>query len=681
MKNIFKILLILHLYLGSVFAQKVTDYVNLFICTSGDHGQLDPSATVPFGMIKLGPDTEPENHSGYEFNSDNIKGFSHNRVGGVGCRGAGGNLRILPGIGDLKVDYLPIDKESEYAQPSYYKINFKNGIKTELTSTNQTGFHKYIFPKSDSSFISVDIASSFAGTISSSKEIINNNEFFVKVSAKNVCGVGRYNVFYHIWTDKALNNIKEFDGKFVYSFKTDYDEEVLFNVTASSISCIDAKAEWESETKGLEFDKVKEDGLKKWEELLSLIEVEGKDEYKKIFYTHLYHIFLNPVKSENRLKQFVATNGKVYTSENYTHYDCWSMWDNFRNKFSLYALLVPDISNDIAYSLIDLYKYGKGNWSGYNEPVPTVRTEHSIITLLDLYKRGITGFEIEPLYKKLSSEITNTYDKTPDTKLELSYDYWALSQFSELLNKEADAKLFKNKMFEYKKVWKDKFLTITDNSDIMHGDGLYEGTLWQYRWHAHYDISGMIEMIGSKEEYTEHLEYFFDNNLYNHGNQPDIHVPFMFNFGTKPWLTQKWVNKILTKEMIQYYGTHEKWENPYVGRIYKNSPEGYMPEMDDDEGTMSAWYILSAIGLYPVLVGDPVFQISTPIFEKVTINLKNGNKFIIKTNNLSDQNIYIQSVSLNNKKYNKSFIDHGELQNDGILEFYLSNIPNKTWGQ
>lgn len=670
---------ILFIFFNQSYSQKYSNYVDLFICTGRDHGQLDPAATVPFGMIKLGPDTEPGNHSGYDYYAESIIGFSHNRIGGVGCKGAGGNLRILPGLGNPYVSSLPVDKKSEFAQPAFYKVTFMNGIQTELTSTNQTGIHKYIFPESKEAFISVDIASSFAGTISASKEIINKNEFFVKVSAKNVCGVGRYNAFYHVWTSKTIKNVNEIDDKFYYIFDTEQNEEIFFYVTTSTISCEDARAEWKSKTKDLEFDEVKDAGLLKWENLLSRIEVEGNAEYKKIFYTHLYHIFLNPVKSENRLKQFRATDGKVYQSENYIHYDCWSMWDNFRNKFSLYSLIVPDISNDICNSLVDLYKYGKAYWSGYYEPVPTVRTEHSIITLLDFYKRGITSFDLEPIYDKLKTEITNIYDKTPDTKLELSYDYWALAQFAEILGKKEDAKLFEERMLDYKKIWKEKFLTITDKSDIMHGDGLYEGTLWQYRWHAHYDVEGMIEMIGSKEKYTEQLEYFFDNHLYNHGNQPDIHVPFMFNFGTKPWLTQKWVNKILTKDMQQWYGTHDKWEKPYVGRIYKSTPDGYIPEMDDDEGTMSGWYVLSSMGLYPVVVGDPVFQISSPIFDKITIHLQNGKQFVIETENLSDNNYYIQTAKLNGIEYRKSSIDHIDLLNGGTFHLLLGENPNKEW--
>jgi predicted alpha-1,2-mannosidase len=354
------------------------------------------------------------------------------------------------------------------------------------------------------------------------------------------------------------------------------------------------------------------------------------------------------------------------------------VWDNFRNKFSLYALIIPDISNDIANSLVSLYKHGMPYWSGYNEPVPTVRTEHTVVVLLDLYRRGIVNFDIKSMYQRLTAEINNIKANSPDTRLELAYDYWALAEFAQILGLKEDQELYYQKAMEYKSTWKKKFFNITDNFDVMHAEGLYEGTLWQYQWHVQFDVSGLIELIGSKDAFTERLEYYFDNNLHNHGNQPDIHVPFMFNFSTKPWLTQKWVNKILTKEMVQHYGTHVKWKEPYIGRIYKDTPDGYIPEMDDDDGTMSAWYVLSAMGLYPMLVGDPVFQLTSPIFDKITIQLPENKTFVIKTNGFSDQNYYIDKITLNGKNYTKNAILHQDIMNGGVLEVDLTDKPNKN---
>ncbi len=664
----------------SLSSQNCTNYVDLFMCTANDNGQLDPAATVPWGMIKLGPDTDPGNHSGYNYYSTKISGFSHNRIGGVGCSGAGGNLRILPGTGSITGISLSFKKETEKAAPGYYSVEFENGITAKLTATNQTGFHRYMFPASDSAFLRFDLKSSFADFIAADYEQINERELVVTVSAKNVCNVGRYTVHYHIWCDKNLTAISENDLILTSYFKTMADEQIQLKVTVSPISRDDARAEWESGTRQLTFDQAKDRAAQRWEQLLSRIIVEGKEEYKTLFYTHLYHTLLNPVQSENREHQFQGTDGNIHTADDYTHYDCWSMWDNFRNKFSLYAIIIPDVSRDIARSLVDLYRFGKPCWSGYYEPVPTVRTEHTVVTLLDLYRRGITDFDISPVYQKLCAEITNQFDKTPDKKLELCYDYWAMAQFAKILDKEDDYQLFMAKAQEYKPVWKKYFLTITDKSDIMHGDGLYEGTLWQYRWHVQFDVHGIIDMIGGKDKYVEQLSYFFDNYLYNHGNQPDIHVPFMFNFGDAPWLTQKWVNEILTKETDQYYGTHEKWDEPYTGRIYKADPEGYIPEMDDDEGTMSGWFVLSSMGMYPVLVGDPVFQMSTPIFEKIVFKLSDEKTFTILTEDFSDTSYYIKSATLSGEPFNQSYITHDQIVNGGTLVIRTSAEPNKEWG-
>lgn len=686
LKNINLILILILLNTGLISCQvekkkvketKITDYVNLFACTSGDHGQLDPSATVPFGMVKLGPDTDPIGHSGYDYKARKIQGFSHNRIGGVGCLGAGGNLRILPVLNINKTsteDQLFI-KESEKATPDYYSVIFENNIKAELTAVNQCGFHRYTYPESEFSGLIMDLKSSFGGIRSFSHKIINNRELFAKISAKNVCGGGRYTVNYHIWSNKDLNLCKDKDGKLYFSFKTKDKEEILLKVTTSTISTNDAREEFKTVTNNISFDQAKEEGEKKWNDLLSKIIVEGNKEYKTIFYSQLYHIFLNPVVTENRNKEFMATNEKVYKSDKYEHYDCWSMWDNFRNKFSIYPMIVPERCKGIAQSLADLYKNG----TSYT-PVPSVRTEHTIITLLDFYKKGINNFDLKSIYPKMCSKIEHLNESSPDKKLEKSYDYWALAQFSKELNNKKDYEKYINLTEDYKKVWKEKFLHMGKESDIMHGGGIYEGTLWQYRWHAHFDVDGIIEMMGGKNNYCTELEYFFDHNLYNHGNQPDLHVPFMFNYGDKPWLTQKWVNKILTKDMYQCYGTHVKWEKPYFGRIYKNDPEGYIEEMDDDEGTMSGWYVLASMGLYPVVPGNLIYQISAPIFDKITIKLPGNKNFIIKTEGLSDQNFYIQSATLNGKPYNKSHIKYHDIIKGGELVFQVSNTPNKNWG-
>ena len=211
---------------------------------------------------------------------------------------------------------------------------------------------------------------------------------------------------------------------------------------------------------------------------------------------------------------------------------------------------------------------------------------------------------------------------------------------------------------------------MNERSDIMHGDGLYEGTLWQYRWFVPWDVDGMAEMVGGKDVLAEELAYFFEEELYNHGNQPDIQAPFLFNQLEKPELTQKWVHRILTQPMNQHYGTHSKWEKPYFGRIYKNQPDAYIPEMDDDAGTMSGWFVLASLGLYPRCVGMPVYELSTPLFSKAQLNLENP--FIITT---EGEGPYIQKVILNGEEIDRFYIRHEEIVQGGSLHYELASEP------
>ncbi len=662
---------------ATAYGQSAVEWVNLFICTQGDHGQLDPSASAPFGMVKLGPDTDPGNHSGYDYSAQKIIGFSHNRIGGTGCSGAGGNLRILPGIGQKQAQGgVAFSKRTEKARPGYYEVALANGIHAELTASGFTGVHRYTFPASDSAFLRVDTESSFAGTYTATSRQVGPQEFQVEVTAKNTCEVGRYRVFYHVWCSKPLNEAPDTGPTWFISFSAQAREEVLLYVTASSVSAEAARRRWESQAKGKPFDAFAAETAQRWERLLSRIEVEGGRDEKVLFYSHLYHLFLNPVQTDYQSAEVPAGGEPAFVP-----YGCWSMWDNFRTKFPLYPYLVPEEARDIAHSLAHLYRNGMPSWSGYNEPAPTVRTEFSLVTLLDFYRKGITDFDLETVYGAMSAEITNIAANSPDKKLELSYDYWALAQFADILGRPGDQAVFLQKANEYRKVWKEQFLPITPESDIVHAGGLYEGTFWQYRWHVQFDIPGIIELAGGPERFAEELEFFFDNDLYNHGNQPDIHAPYLFNACGKPWLTQKWVNRILTKDMTQYYGTHEKWATPYIGRIYKNAPDGYIPEMDDDEGTMSGWYVLAAMGLFPAAPGIPVFQLSAPLFQRVVLHLGNGRTLTIKTDKPGADFPYIQSAAWNGAAWNAAHIPHEVIASGGTLEFELGKRPNVRWGR
>ena len=625
--------------------EALVDYVNLFMGTAGDHGQLSPSASLPFGMVKLGPETEPTGHAGYDFNAYKIKGFTHNRMEGVGCVGAGGNILVKPGVGAPDTASISYLKSSERAAPGYYEVMLGQAasIKAELSVTNATGWHRYTFPDSDQAWLMIDLSASHEEFIEELHTLVSKQEISGSVSAYTVCkqNKGKYRFYFNMEVDQPIDSVFEQGHRLFLFFSAQKSVPVNIKVSLSTISPEQAKRDRSVEVGKQTFEAVKEAAAAQWEEKLSKIQVEGGEEYKRLFYTNLYRAYLAPYNVTSTDNTYRGSDGIVYEAKGFTYYHGWSIWDNFRTQLPLLTIIEPEVMRDLCQSLVALYQQGKYNWASPIEPFPTVRTEHASIVLLDAYRKGITDFDLSAAYPYLVQELDSLPYASPDNVLETSYDYWALSEIAGILEKKQDQDKYLQKAYEYKTTWKNKFLVMNEQSDIMHGDGLYEGTLWQYRWFVPWDMPGIIEMMDGKEPFTQQLTYFFENELYNHGNQPDLQTPFLFHYSGAPWLSQEYVNRILTKEMTQWYGTHEKWAEPRVGRIYRDSPEGYLLEMDDDAGTMSAWYVLAAMGLYPLNVGEPVYFLTTPIFKKIDIAVSTEKQFAIKNPDFSSDNIYI----------------------------------------
>lgn len=667
-------------------AQKVpagaSQFVDPFIGTSGDNGQLSPAATVPFGRVKLCPDTDPANHPGYNYSAKRIRGFSVLRMEGTGCLGSGGNILVKPGIGVPDRASVAYDKSSEKAGPGYYRVSFANpSIQAELTATNGTGWQKFTFREGGNCWIMVDLSASFE-PLEKEEHRISGNTVEGSVQAPTNCknDNGLYKFWYSLEMDQVADSVVDEGSVIWYFFKAAAGTVVNVKTSISSISPGHAVKERQAEIGDAGFEAIRRRATARWDEKLGKIAVTGNPEYVKLFYTHYYHSMLSPSDISGPSGDYRGSDGIPYRAKDYIHYHGWSVWDNFRTEFPLLTITEPEVMNDICRSLCDLYREGKAPLATRTEPFPTARTEHSLVVLLDCLSKGINRFDLESVYPLLVREVGENPWTTPDKKLETAYDYWALGRIAKILNRNEDAERFFSMALKYKEIWREKFLVMDDKSDIMHGDGLYEGTLWQYRWFVPFDMKGVMDMVGGRDVFTAQLQYFFDHHLYNHGNEPDIHVPFLFNQTDKPYVSQRIVNQILTKEIRQDYGTHKKWKEPYTGRIYKNDPAGYMPEMDDDAGTMSAWFVLASMGIYPVCVGEPVYSLTAPIFPSVTIMLPGNRSFRIVANNLSEDNFYIRRVVLNGKELNRSWITHQEITGGGTLEITLGNTPSETWG-
>ena len=417
----------------------------------------------------------------------------------------------------------------------------------------------------------------------------------------------------------------------------------------------------------------------------------------------------------------------LHKAEGYKHYNGYAFWDSYRSKYPLYSLFCPDVYSDITSSIYDTYEQAINWWpfpdsdhKPHNSPlfrargengfaVPsTCRHEHMLMVMVDAYYKGLFSkqLSLEKIYPHIKKEallqMPANYDSIgfiparPDQTGEYSWDNWCVAKVAKDLKKDDEYAYFTKRANYWKNTWDSTiqffrargadgtWLDFPEGPTTNREKYTYEGSKWHWRWNALHDVEGMIQSFGGHYKFIDSLKYFFENNLYTAGNQIDLHAPFLFNPAKSPWLTQKWVNQILKKPTTQLYGTHGFFKEPIHDYIYKNTPDGFLEEMDGDFGCMSAWYNLGAIGLYQICPGDTKFQIFTPIFEHIIIDppkkWEKNKPFEIICINFSEDHIYIQSAKLNGAELNRAWIDYSEIAKGGKLELVLGNKPNKKWG-
>ena len=601
-------------------------YVNMFLGSKGDHGQTTPAATVPFGMIAVCPDSDPFQHGGYDYEVPRISGISINRISGVGCGGAGCNISILP---SLRSNEVQIVKGTEKAVPGYYEALLDNGVKASLTATRDAALEIYEFRDGDAT-LSID----FKAAVEKRKtdcayEVVDNNTIKGWVQAGTTCAFGTYKFYFTLVTSEPFSVASSSDTEAVLLFKG-RRTEVRIGISAVAPECADMAID---AIRGRSFSSVKAEARKLWRQKLDKVKVSGGDhEQKVLFYTSLYRVCLSPVDVTSRDGRYRGTDGLVYTlPEGHRHYGCWSMWDTFRTKFPMLVVLEPKLMEDIAASAVDLFVTGKRNWATEFESVPTVRTEHTQIMLLDAFRKGIGGIDFRRAFPGMLSEAASELPrKSMDNRLETSYDLWALGEIAGIIGDTAKAdSLSAEALAMFTDVWKPNFMEIDSTFSKMRLNGLYQGTKWQYRWAAPQYVSKMVEWKG-KEVLAGELSEFFDKRMFNQGNEPDIHTPFMFNlFGRHDLTSATVASYLVDDEMVHVYGGNAEYPEPYVGRAFRNAPDGYAPEMDEDDGAMSSWYMFAQMGFYPVVVGEDRYEVFSPLFDKVVLRTE-GHKTVIR---------------------------------------------------
>jgi predicted alpha-1,2-mannosidase len=712
-----KIIIVLLSFIGfnPILAQSNSKFVNTFIGTDGT-GHTFPGPSLPFGMVQPGPDNSVEgwNHtSGYQYKDTLFLGFSQMRFSGTGI-GEMGNILLLPfneKKSKLKNSYF---KSTENATVGYYSLLKKDDVKVELTCSERVAFHKYTFPDNkgnlfldfqhgiqflnDSLVLESDIKIENSTTISGyckTKGWVTKKYFFA------INFETPYSELIELPKEKKQNA-----PKYILDFELPKNNVLQIKIALSTVSVEGAKLNLKSEISNWDFNKVKEKAVKIWDEYLNRIDIEATQRQKEIFYTSLYHLLLQPSNIADSDGKYRGADDIVSVVSNKEYYSTLSIWDIYRGAFPLLQIIVPEKIDGIINTML-LHHKAVGFlpiWTAWGQDNYCMIGNHSIPMILSAYQNGFQGFDEKEALKAMIEtstkshfnsdwELYNKYGYYPFDKLdneavsrtlESGYDDWCVAQMAEKLNDKVTnskftkrANFFKNlfdsstQLFRGKDIngiWRTPFDPLTATSPMNNPGDYTEANAWQYFWTpAQYDIKGMKNLLGGKAAFTQKLNDFFTiesknpNKFlgqeamigqYAHGNEPSHHIVYLYAYTNSPKIGQKYIHKI-------------------INEFHKNTPDGMIG--NDDCGQMSAWYILSSLGFYPVNPANGEYVLGVPQFKKATLHLKNKNNFTINALNFSSKNNYQENPKLNNSLLSRPIIKYSEIMSGGNLNFQMTN--------
>ncbi|NOY36567.1 MAG: glycoside hydrolase family 92 protein [Chlorobi bacterium] len=700
---------------------------------TGWNGHTFPGAVMPYGMIQLSPDTKMNtwaNCSGYHYSDSTIMGFSHTHYSGTGA-GGGSDIMFMPTVGKIHLQAGdPTDPSSGYrsafshksesAAPGYYKVLLDDyDVLVELTATLRVGFHKYTFPETGQANVILDLVHGNSDWPDSLCLQINDGEISGYRAASG--GLDGPKIFYFTArfsrpyasyglavNDSVRENISSAKGKNVkafFRFDTKGNNTVLLKIALSTVSMEGAGKNMETELPGWDFDRVRRQAREAWNKELNKIEVEGGTKaQRKIFYTAMYHSFIHPSVNMDVDKRFRSTNHKIYTAKDFDNYTNFSLWDTWRGLHPLQTLLNRKRTAQFIRTFLERYEHS-GNmpvmeFSG-NERRSMIGY-HSLPVVADAYVKGIRDYNVEKAFEAMK-HLADSYREgkkyylqygfipfdlaaqSVSRTLEYSYDDWCVSRMAKEFDQEAFNRFNQRGKF-YQNLFNREYGFMCPKSsnytwleDFNPGEstGHYtEANAYQYTPSVFQDIEGLIGLFGGDEEFETWLDKLFTTPVdttimtiadatgqigqYAHGNEPSHHIAYLYNYVGAAWKTQEKVRQILTS-------------------LYFDKPGGISG--NDDAGQMSAWYILSAMGFYSVTPGMDYFVIGSPLFDKITINLENGNKCKIIVKNNTPDHPYIQSMMLNGEKYTKSYITYTDIINGANIVFTMGGKPDTSWGK
>jgi predicted alpha-1,2-mannosidase len=654
-------------------SQNFHQYVNPFIGTGG-HGHTYPGATVPFGMVQLSPDTRIDGSwdgcSGYHYSDTIIYGFSHTHLNGTGVSDYG-DIMLMPTMGeptfDNKVYASTFSHQNEKATAGFYSVKLdKHNIDVRLTTSTRVGFHEYTFNESGQANIILDLNHRdklLEGRINviddKTIEILRRSEAW----ARNQYVYARieFNVPMKVSkTNKSNSESLEISGM-SFSKQVKKREKILVKVSLSPTSYEGAKLNM-SEIKGWDFEKVKKEAEQLWNKQLSKIEITESDLDKKtIFYTALYHTMVQPNIAQDIDGKYRGRDNKIHQTEGFDYYSVFSLWDTFRAAHPLYTLIEKKRTADFINTFLKQYEQAGRLpvWELASNETDCMIGYHSVSVIADAMAKGITGFDYEKAfeaakhsamldhlgldaYKKQGFISIDDEHESVSKTLEYAYDDWCIAQMAQILNKKEDYDYFMQRSQSWKNVfdWNTGFMRPKKNGgwdkpfdpkEI--NNNFTEGNSWQYSFFVPQDIEGMIQAYGGNEKFEAKLDEMFNSESkttgreqvdvtgligqYAHGNEPSHHMAYLYNYIGKPEKTTEKVHYILNN-------------------FYKNTPDGLIG--NEDCGQMSAWYVLSSMGIYAVTPGKHEWETVKPFFEKIKVLFENGDTEILTKNDSNNKN-------------------------------------------
>jgi predicted alpha-1,2-mannosidase len=724
-------------------------FVNPFVGTK-NMGHTYPGATVPFGMVQLSPETAFEPMfledgsynrdtyrycSGYQYGDSTIIGFSHTHFSGTGHSDLGDFL-VMPAIGELRLTGIEsrFSHDTEHAEPGYYRVLLEDpGILAEMTASERVGYHRYTFPGADESRIVLDLAHNIyhhdnknvwtfvrvendtlvTGFRQTKGWARTRTVYFAMAFSRPFESYGHrkyeeviYNGFYRRFDE--TRDFPEMAGRDIrawFEFDLAEGEQVEIRFALSPVSTAGAMRNLEAEIPNWDFDGVREAAREKWNVELSKILVETvTPEEKTTFYTALYHTMLGPVLYEDVDGRYRGLDRNIHTSDGFTNYTIFSLWDTFRALHPLLSLIQPGRLDDMSSSMMAHYEQSVHGmlpvWSHYANENWCMIGYHSVSALADALVKGVADIEPSevlaacvststvPYFDALDSYVELGYvpeDRSSNSvskTLEFAYDDWCIAQIAKMAGEEAAHEEYMKRSESWRNLYDDKtgFMRpkFSDGSwkeefDPLdtHGQGFIEGNAWTYSLFVPHDVEGMIELMGGGARMTERLDSLFTMELgdeyiekteditrdgiignYVHGNEPGHHIPYLYNWTPEPWKTQERVRMILDT-------------------MYGPAEDGLCG--NDDAGQMSAWYVFSALGLYPVCPGSDRYEIGSPSVVSADVDLGNGRILRIRTAGQGAGSVYVSRIELNGTELDRRHLLHRELAAGGELRFHLES--------